>query len=499
MCCARYQSGIEAQGRTADALKSTIVAEMWRRGELSAQLRATQLAVYEWWSKQQAILSVWHARRGAGKTWLFLTDAFEQMARNDGWRLIYAAPTREAAKQIVIPTALLMIPPDLPADCKPVWVASEHAFVHPKTKSRLIVEGADDERGNHLRGPFAHRVYGDEVGFWRYLDYVYRSILFPQVERRLHEGARMLFGSTSPESPHHEFAQVIIPEAKAEGAYRVLSIDDDTTLSQAQKDTIAAQHDPKRDPAKGRKTTAYQREYGCKIVIEAERAVVPEFDKTRHVGVIELPDFYDAYVWLDLGMVDLTAALFAFYHFDKATIVVQSEIVRQYQTVSDLAPEISAEEKRLWNQSPRARISDNHPMEIAEFHRQHILQPTKVTGELKFAPADNRNPEALINRTRSMFAADRILIHPSCIGLINQLEGGLWNQNRTDFEKIKGLGHLDGIMALAYGVDTVDYVTNPNLRKKLNPETHAIYLQRSKQEERYGKLGKLLHPATRRH
>lgn len=442
-----------------------IVAESWRRGDLSFQLKATQREVSRWWNEEvQAVLTILHARRGFGKTWFLLTDAFETMAKQPGCRLVYAAPSREMAKSIVIPTAHLLIPRDLPDAVRPVWFASEHAFIHPNG-SRCVVEGADDEHGAHLRGPFAHRVYMDELGFWRYCDYVYRSVLYPQVERT---SGRMLGVSTSPESPHHEFASILIPEAKSDGAYAKISLDDDFTVTDEQKAKIAAQYSGKRDPEEGRKSTQFQREYLCELVTETERAVLPEFNIEMHVRVMKRPEFYDAYTVMDLGMVDLTHCLLSYYDFEAATIVITREVVKQYVTVSELAPMIYEAEQETWGKEKkvRKRMSDAQPISLAEFARQHLLQPHKVPKEMRFSAVDNRDPEALLNRTRAMLSAQRIAIDPSCVELIKQCQGGLWNERRTDFERIPGLGHLDGVMTLAYTIDTIDYQTNPATMQK---------------------------------
>jgi len=443
---------------------SSFVAESWRRGDLSFQLRPTQKEISKWWNEDVvAVLTILHARRGFGKTWFLLTDAFETMAKQPGCRLVYAAPSREMAKSIVIPTALLIIPRDLPDAVRPVWAASEHAFIHPNG-SRCVVEGADDDHGAHLRGPFAHRVYMDELAFWRYCDYVYRSVLYPQVERT---GGRMLGVSTSPESPHHEFATILIPEAKSDGAYTKISLDDDYTVTDEQKNKIAAQYSGTRDADEGRKSTQFKREYLCELVTETERAVLPEFSIEFHVKQSSQPEFFDAYESLDLGMTDLTHCLFAHYDFARACIVVARELVRQYVTVSQLAPEIVDIERVLWpEKTPRKRVADAAPISLAEFARQHALQPDLVPRELRFSAALNRDPEALINRARSLLAAKRIEIDPSCVELIAQCQGGLWNERRTDFERIPRLGHLDGVMALVYLVDAIDYQTNPETMQR---------------------------------
>lgn len=249
----------------------------------------------------------------------------------------------------------------------------------------------------------------------------------------------------------------------------------------------------------GAASSAWRREYLCERVAEVERAVIPEFKPDAHIGEVQRTPFYDGYVSLDLGLVDLSHCLFAWYDFPNATIVVEDEVVRQYCTVSELAPEIYAKERELWgNQKPALRVSDAQPISLAEFSRQHVLQPALVPRETQFASAQNREPEALINRARALFASNRIKIHPRCKNLIAQTEGGLWNAKRTDFERIPGLGHLDGVMALVYLVDAVDYQSNPAARERFNPEEYALYYNKSPTMQRYNSLAKMLPKSARR-
>lgn len=474
-----------------------LTIERWRRGNLRGQLKPTQLELSQWWESIEAILTVIHGRRGLGKSWWFLTEAFSYMATHPGSRQIYAAPSREECGKIVLPTAALLIPDYLPADVKPVWMAQKHFYLHPNGAS-LVIEGADDDNGDHLRGPFADRVYCDEMGFWRRPEYVWKSVLYPQVERRQ---GRALAASTSPESPQHEFATVIIPEAKAERAYTCIPLQEDYTVSDIAKDKIAAQYSKTRDPADGRKSTLYRREYGCELITEQERAVFPEFDVEKHVGEYIEPDYFDRYTVTDIGMTDLTHCLFSYYDFDAATIVVCDEVVRQYETVSQLAPLFIAKERQLWGKTqPRKRVSDAQPIVLAEFARQHMLQPDLVPKEMRFSAAQNRDPEALINRARSLLASKRIKIHPRCTELIKQCSGGLWNEKRTDFERIKGLGHLDGLMALVYTVDAIDYGNNPRLaQQKIMRDDHPTEWLPKPEQDKHRNLQKLLPRSARRH
>jgi len=193
------------------------------------------------------------------------------------------------------------------------------------------------------------------------------------------------------------------------------------------------------------------------------------------------PQYFDAYTVLDLGMTDLSHCLLSYYDFDNATIVIENEVVRQYVTVSQLAPEILACERETWKQANgkhkdiKKRVSDAQPISLAEFGRQHLLQPDLVPREMRFAAANNRDPEALINRTRGLLASKRISIHPRCTELIKQCVGGLWNLKRTDFERLPGLGHLDGVAALIYTVDVIDFANNPRTaQERFDPNNHPV-------------------------
>jgi hypothetical protein len=167
---------------------------------------------------------------------------------------------------------------------------------------------------------------------------------------------------------------------------------------------------------------------------------------------------------------------------------------------------ILATERETWGSKvPRKRVSDAQPISLAEFQRQHLLQPKLVPKEIRFAAVNNRDPEALINRLRSMLdgkaldGSARIAINPKCTELIKQCLGGLWNSKRTDFEHISGLGHLDGVMALAYTVDAIDYATNPRTeQQKFSRELYPVEFKHREQSPQHQSLAKLLPKSTRR-
>jgi len=389
-------------------------------------LHADQQSAARWWRTGSGQTQILLCARGWGKTWFMLTLALERgfLARRPE-RLVYAAPSREQAKQIVVPTLREMLR-DCPEALAPRWSATGHSLRFTGG-TELVIEGANDEAGEHLRGPFAHEVYCDEVRSWREAKTVVDSVLKPIAMR---VGGRILIATTPPDSVHHDFV-AMLNESRAKGHAMTRTIYDNPRLSPAD---IAEQI----SEMGGADSTTVRRELLCEIVTETERAVLPEFSVVRHVESLERPTYYDGYVSIDLGMHDFTHALFAYYDKPTERIVIERELCVQSKPVSEIAPLVSAIELELWGtQRPRVRVSDNHPMEIAEFGRQHLLQPDRVGRPLSFAPANNQKPEALLNRVRSLLFKDRLKIHPSCAQLITQCEGGLWNARRTDFDRTR--------------------------------------------------------------
>jgi len=445
--------------QTAAQLSLAVRHELWRRGELDYKRHEGQRQLTAAARASAARTTVLHAARGYGKTYDALLDCIEHGLQHNNQRMVFAAATREDAKKIV--TAVMpMLLEDAPKEFAPVWMASEHLYrFHNGTT--LIVEGADDDRGNHLRGPHIHKFVGDEIGFWRHASYVYKSVILPQLQR-VKGKARLQ--STSPESVGHDFVG-ICEEAIRNDAYHKFTLHDNPRVTPDEAQQMAEEISGKSG-AEAWKTTAVRRELLCEFVTELERAVVPEFSDELHViDDYERPQYVDTYTFLDLGLVDLTHALFCYWDFERAVLVVEDEIAAQYMQTSEFAALCKAKEKELWgslpyfgnvspqswNRAPWGRYSDNDPQ---------ILFDLNGMG-LSFAPALKVEQETALHRLRTAFAAGKIAIHKRCKTLIHQLRVGVWNERRTDYERIPGAGHLDGIDALMYGWRMMNHGRNP--------------------------------------
>lgn len=450
----------------ADVDPLAIKHELWRRGDLDYLRHPGQRLISQAVKAMTATISVLHAARGYGKTHGALVDCCELGLAKPNMRMIFAAPTREEAKKIVaavMPNIIGTAPPEL----KPIWHASDHLYRFPSTNSTLIIEGADDDRGNHLRGPHAHYIVCDEAGFWRHAHYVVKSVLLSQARRtkRLTGGVpgRIVIQSTSPESVGHEFVG-LCEEAKRNDAYRSFTVHDNPRMTEEDKQTEAEEMSGLRGELAW-KATNVRRELLCEFVTETNRAVVPEFDASLHVvDSFEMPTFADTFTFLDLGLVDLTHALFCYWDFVRAVLVVVDEISGNYIRTKDFAEMVKEKERELWghlpsfgapmsshNRSPHDRFSDNDAQ---------ILYDLAGYG-VNCAPAIKTDPDAMIHRVRTMFQGRKIEIHRRCKSLIHQLQVGIYNERRTDYERIPGAGHLDGIDALKYGIRMMDQHRNP--------------------------------------
>ena len=425
----------EALERDGHAMRRILA----QAGFLDFLLRPGQSEIKEWWKTNGQDISIVHAARGYGKTWLALVLAIECAARKGNRRIVYASPSREQSREIVVPT-MSLLQERLEGALEVKQVAATHQY-RLRNNSIIILEGADDDHGNHLRGPFADLAICDEAGFWKYCDYAIHSVLYPVVKRRR---GRILVLSTSPESVGHEFVG-LCETAIRNGGYLKRTISENQDLTDEQKASYI-------EKLGGINSTAVKRELYCEFVIESERAVVPEFDPGRHIISVDAPPWRDCYTSVDLGFKDFTHTVYGYWDFNGARLIIEDESAANYARTEKTAETIKEKELELWgDHEPHMRIADNDPQIIADL----------TAFGLGFSPTMKTDKEAAINSLRSMFAADKILIHPRCVQLIHQLKVGIWNKGRTDYERLPGAGHLDGIDALVYLNRMLDRNHNP--------------------------------------
>lgn len=216
---------------------------------------------------------------------------------------------------------------------------------------------------------------------------------------------------------------------------------------------------------------AFDQEYpsdeeSCFLVANPERLVLPEVqESTSLICDIDRPKYIIPYVFIDLGLKDSTAMLFSYFDFDKHILVIEDELIVSYWTTRQKV-EKARQIEALLGYNDLKRISDNDAQQLFDLNKDYGY---RVLGVTKRSKQKNVNyKESIINQLRVGISSSKIVINTRCKNLIFQLTYGMWNERRIDFERsydIKNLGivmgHLDGLMALAYGYDNIDWNENP--------------------------------------
>lgn len=396
--------------------------------------------------------------RRFGKSHYLVVRATQKCLRKPNTRIPYAASTGKSLEEFILPIARGIIA-TAPPDIRPELVGGELRF---HNGSRIPFQGCEDEvKADRLRGPASDEVMIDEAGFIAVLEYVIDSVFKYQLGTT--DGMMLVF-SSPPDTPAHYFAKLAEGARKVQ-AYSHATIYDGPFLT---PNALVKLCNPDGDPEalpECEAATPWQREALARRVVDSIRAIVPEFsaalaDRVRPI-VCETPrpDWFHAYTCGDLGYVDLTVILFAYWHFGLACIVVEDEIVLERATSDIIQREVDIVEGRLWTnglvEKPK-RTLDAPPITRADMAR------VGETADHEWQPPRKADKEAGVNALRNDVARRKYRINPRCTTLIAHLTSGIWNKRRTDFERSEGLGHFDGVAAAVYLSRAVDRNRNPN-------------------------------------
>lgn len=404
---------------------------------------------------------VLNAHRRLGKTFILLLFLIEQCMRKPNTICKFAAPFKTWADDIV-----LHVLPDILADCPDVLyeqVGKRTYFNNPwwpvgSRPSILEIHGIGTSRGNRMRGQRTDWAAIDEAGYIPELVYLVRSVLMPQFRDSEHPA--LILASTPPESVEHEFMSTYVLNAEFKDTYCFYPVDldpgwtdEDDRLVLSETLTEEQLNDPELVKA-AKNTDDWKREYDCIPQSDPERMIVPEWNSIKDLAVLpeeyKRPAHYYHYAGADFGLSDHTAVVYGYHDFYSDTIIIEDELFMNYVTTEELANSIIGKEKELYEDA------SNKIMRYGDHERQQVYDLEKMFG-LKFASAkitlpdkDKYDKGAAINLMRMNLRNGSLKIHPRCKNTIRQLKGGIWNKQRTKFERIPGLGHMDCIDALAY-------------------------------------------------
>lgn len=432
-------------------------AELWRRGDIEPLLfHEGQLKIDAVYRNAPGAVVVFNISRQWGKTYFGVTKAIALALKKPGARIRIATAFQSDLVDFVEP-AFEAVLANCPPELQPKYLQQRKRYVFRNGSSVRLV--GLDRKPNGLRGNTIDLIILDEAGFIARLDYLHTSVIVPLTTHR--PDAKILLLSTPPESPDHEFWN-FVDRAKLDNSYAEFTIDENPLLTP--KDIARIERE-----MGGRETTAFQREYLCKKVVEKERAIIPEFNVDVHVREFQRPDYWrhlHNYDFLDSGVRHFSVVLLGYYDFPTATLCIEDEIKLRGSEVTtrNIADKTKKKEQDL-GYIPYRRISDNNNL--------ILINDLSTTEKLPFSPTDKDSLEAMVNALRLWFKDRRVLVHPRCKFLIGTLGSALWNKNRDDFAESKTYGHADAIAALMYGVRNVDVHTNPIPPDFANPWLQA--------------------------
>lgn len=433
----------------------------WENGDLSGKLRLVQKkmrtalrATLAGDIKDRSLKFIIHCSRRLGKTFLMLVDAIEIGLTELNAPLKFAGPTRKQIKSIVQPI-FREITMDCPASLRPVWKASDHMYVFPKTLAQLTLEGCNNGHEENLRGPACRKGYVDEAqAFKDNLRYVVQDILMPQC---ISVNGSLVIAGTSPTTPVHDFVQ-LIQEGQLRGNYVSFPIED-----AGYPPEVVAKF---CEEAGGPESTTWLREYKNRILVDSKSAIIPEWKPAYEVEPPkdEYFPFYLKYDSLDIGgRKHRTVNLFAWYDFRRATVMVADEfgLAPPEMTTKALADGVKRKEVDIFAAHPlNLRVADNN--------NEILLRDLGSDHQLHFVATGKDTLEAMVNQVRLFVAAGRVWVSPRCKELIGCLRYGIWNEKRTDFKEFPEesdafqlYGHFDALAALVYLVRNVNTTENP--------------------------------------
>ncbi|MGL4898616.1 MAG: hypothetical protein ACRC4U_00970, partial [Shewanella sp.] len=283
------------------------------------------------------------------------------------------------------------------------------------------------------RGGNASVIIAEEGGFINSEDYQYaiKSVIGPQL---LRSGGKLIHvTSPSTQETDHVIHTEILPKCELLGTAFRFTIDDSPQITPELRAKAV-------ERCGGEHTVAWQVEYLARIVRNHESVVIPTFDKARHVKALVLPEHYFAQVSIDWGGVrDKTVALLHTYDFKRNKKLWLAE--------------------RVFEPNTPTNVIVNGILEMEDGHGA-IVRFADVPGQLQVDLAqggyDVQVPakddwKASINALQVSIGQDHHEIDASCKFLIQSLESGRYNKNRTDFHRNPVLGHCDAIAAMGYG------------------------------------------------
>lgn len=428
--------------------------------------------------------------RRLGKSFNAIRRAVQRCLRAPRTIAKIGAPTKELARDIV-ELDLADLLEDCPPAFQPRTVGDKFYWHNPAWKSSkesmLHVVGLDHKKGNLMRGTGMDFCAIDEAGYVEHLEYIMRSIIAPQFDRT--DDPEYLIMSTPPPNMDHHFVRPsgVLDMAMQHDRHIKIAGSDNPDFTERDKEKWAEAAGVEID------SVEYRREIECEHIADEGRLIVPEWPAVASISTraMKRPEYFRPWIVMDTGWQDYTAILFCYFDFERQLIVVEDMIWTHYTSTYDLArmfrqkveelypPEVRAMltreehvravhairydfnesshsvlkdiekrenwdaswEKEIWNDG-LIMIADMTKREVEDFARDYALF---------FEPAEKSHKFSRVASFRRTIQKGQWRINKKTCGpLVYQLENGLLNEKRTDFERGEAVGHCDALAAAIY-------------------------------------------------
>lgn len=427
-------------------------------------------------------------QRGKSFKWTVFDVVWAHCHR--GQQLKYLAQYGTSVRGIIVPVIRSLIE-DMPPEFRPKHEGVEaiqedkqdHKWHFPHRDgavSTLHAAGCNNQHYRALRGTKAHKLTLDECAFYDDFEDV-ENALCPML---LTTSGPCVYTTTPAESPGHP-SERVCQALKVAGRYIHRTVHGHPRKSAEEIEAILVKEATKKGMtlAQFKRTSYFRREYLCMHIVEATRAVCPEWTEPANhlepdgrtwgdafVRELPRPHFFDAYDALDVGGTrDPSAWLGGYWDWSNARLVIEDESEPMYQARPEqVAAEVKAKRRALWPATapPPAPGAARSPCgtywlpylsvgDGAGFGAEK-LQDMGAEG-VDFVHAEKPNLESRVNAVRTLVAQGKLYVHPRCKNLRAQLATGLWADKHTkaDFERTER-GHLDFFAALVDLVHMLD-------------------------------------------
>lgn len=438
----------------------TVIEHGWKIGDLRLLLKPIQRRMDARWRSSWNFSTefLFHVGRQTGKSHYLNTIPAEYCIQTPETNIVYIAPVEKKLADYVEPILNTLLK-TCPEDLRPRYMADNK--LRFKNGSTVHYYGVNNENHANIRGIGSIKlVVLDECGFFSNLPELL-AVVSPML---LRSKGRIIYSSSSPESPDHPFC-TLIERAMVGGWYFRAPTWEDETLDPCALDDLARR-------LGGKDSTMYRREVGCELIVEKTRQALPEWDSVTMVR--EIPrdvnyQFFHHFVSFDPGFKDPASVTFGTYLFGHGILYIEDEIVIPGRDITPdaMAQKIKDKVQELWAGSDRVSY-------WADPENQTLLDIFGNKHKLFFNWTAKDKKRQYLEQLRTFIKNKSLILSPKCVIHRKMFETTLWKKDWSEFERSASGFHGDCIDSTLYQYRNLN-TTNPiPALVNFNPQTQFI-------------------------